>query len=167
MLLGGLWHGASLKFVLWGGLHGLLLVVDKIWKALFPSLSPVRSKSECGKPSWLVSVIGWAVTFHLVCFAWIFFRCDSLDDAFAMMSQIAMHFQPQIIMQWFEGYWFVATLMIIGFVLHFIPQRVSALTKKAVVGMPFIVQVLLIVVVVYIVIQIKSSDVQPFIYFQF
>lgn len=168
MLLGGLWHGASLKFVLWGGLHGLLLVVDKIWKSLFPKLSPVKSRGDRnGKPSWLVSVIGWAVTFHLVCLAWIFFRCDSLDDAFAMLTQIATHFQPQVILQWFDGYWFVATLMIMGFVLHFIPQRVSSLTKRAVVSMPFVVQALLIVVVVYIVIQIKSSDVQPFIYFQF
>ncbi len=167
MLLGGLWHGASLKFVLWGGMHGLLLVADKIWKALFPRLSPVRSKGDGGRSGIIVSVIGWVVTFHLVCLAWIFFRCDSLDDAFAMLTQIATHFQPQIIMQWFEGYWFVATLMSIGFVLHFIPQRVSALTRKAVVGMPFILQALLIVVVVYIVIQIKSSDVQPFIYFQF
>ena len=168
MLLGGLWHGASLKFVLWGGIHGVLLVVDKVWKNLFPRLSPVRSrKDKLGKPSILVSAIGWIVTFHLVCLAWIFFRCDSIDEAMAMLTQIATRFQPQIIVQWFEGYWFVATLMALGFVLHFIPQRASEWTKSLVTRIPFVLQALLIVVVIYIVIQIKSSDVQPFIYFQF
>lgn len=168
MLLGGLWHGASLNFVLWGGLHGLMLVLDKIWKSVCPKLSPIRSKKDkSSKPNMFVSAIGWFVTFQLICLAWVFFRSSSYENAFAMLEQIATHFQPTVIMQWLTGYWPVAILMALGFILHFMPQRLSLMTRNLVIKSPFVAQVLLIVIVIYIVIQIKSSDVQPFIYFQF
>ncbi len=168
MLLGGLWHGASLNFVLWGGLHGLLLVLDKVWKSVCPKLSPIRSnKDKDSKPNVFVSAIGWFVTFQLICLAWVFFRSGSYDNAFAMLKQIATHFQPAVIMQWLTGYWPVAMLMALGFILHFMPQRLSLMTRNLVIKSPFAAQALLIVIVIYIVIQIKSSDVQPFIYFQF
>ena len=167
MLLGGLWHGTSLNFVVWGGLHGILLALDKIWKQVCPKLSPVRSKHDTVKPNKFVSIIGGIVTFHIVCLAWVFFRCGSFDTAFSMILQIFNHFQPQVMLQWLTGYWAVAAFILIGYLLHFMPQGLSAFTKQMVIKMPFVLQVLLIVIVIYIVIQIKSSDVLPFIYFQF
>jgi len=167
MLLGGLWHGASLNFIVWGGLHGLLLMADKLWKALCPRLSPVRSRHDNRKPHWLVSLIGGLITFHVVCLAWVFFRSGSFTDAFAMVSQVFTHFQPQIIMQWLTGYDVVALFMGIGFLMHFMPQRLSRLTRHTMVKMPLVVQALLLIIVIFIVVQVKSSDVQPFIYFQF
>ncbi len=78
MLLGGLWHGASWSFLLWGGLHGAFLVVHRLW-------------SETGLAAWLASrrgVIGgvWQafavlLTFHCVCLAWCFFRLTLLSDS--------------------------------------------------------------------------------------
>lgn len=167
MLLGGLWHGASLNFVVWGGLHGILLTIDKIWKQICPKLSPVQSKHDTIKPNKFISFIGGIVTFHIVCLAWVFFRCDSFDTAFSMILQIFNNFQSQVALQWITGYWAVAALILLGYLLHFMPQRLSAFTKRMVIKMPFLLQVLLIVMVIYIVIQIKSSDVLPFIYFQF
>ena len=167
MLLGGLWHGASLNFVVWGGLHGILLTIDKIWKQICPKLSAVQSKHDTGKPNRFVSFIGGIVTFHVGCLGWVFFRCSSFDTAFAMIMQVFNHFQSQVALQWLTGYWAVAELILLGYLLHFMPQRMSAFTKRMVIKMPLILQVLLIVIVIYIVIQIKSSDVLPFIYFQF
>src|SRR5204863_8725933 len=69
MLLGGLWHGANWTFVVWGGIHGLGLSVERwIRQALF---------SEAKEPTSLWSPTAWVwriVVFHLVCVAWIFFR---------------------------------------------------------------------------------------------
>ena len=68
MLLGGLWHGAAWNFVVWGGLHGLALIVHKGWRRVVG----VRS---AGLMAWL----GPLLTFYWVCVAWVFFRTGSLD----------------------------------------------------------------------------------------
>ena len=168
MLLGGLWHGASLNFVVWGGMHGVLLAFDKMWKSICPKLSPIKSKNDSDhRPNKFISIFAWVITFHFVCLAWIFFRCGTFQEAFSMITQIVTHFQSQVAMQWLEGYWLVASFMFLGFILHFMPVGVSDFTKRLVIKTPFIFQAVLIIIVIYIVIQIKSSDVQPFIYFQF
>jgi D-alanyl-lipoteichoic acid acyltransferase DltB (MBOAT superfamily) len=71
MLLGGLWHGAGWTFVIWGGLHGLYLVVNHLWR----------------KTPWRVPPIaGWAVTFFAVVVAWVFFRAQTVADALVMLK---------------------------------------------------------------------------------
>jgi alginate O-acetyltransferase complex protein AlgI len=79
MLLGGLWHGASWNFVIWGGLHGTYLVVERIglsrWK-LWQSPAPAAA------------ALRWFVTFHLVCLAWIFFRAKTLGAAGTMLGNL-------------------------------------------------------------------------------
>ena len=74
-LLSGLWHGADAKFIVWGALHGLYVIVE----ALIPQ------KKE---PSKATVWIGRIITFLLVDFAWIFFRANSLPDAFFAISKI-------------------------------------------------------------------------------
>ena len=160
MLLGGLWHGASLNFILWGGMHGLALVVDKIKNAILRRPKHYESHG-------FMRFLGVIITFHFVCLAWIFFRQRNYEDALAMIMQIGQHFEPQIALQWVTGYSVVSCLMLLGFLLHFIPAKWSDFTKDKVVRMPLLVKALLIVIVIYIVIQTKSSEVQPFIYFQF
>jgi len=76
MLIGGLWHGAGWTFVIWGGLHGLFLVANHLWRQLRPRSS--HSK--------LAQVIGWAFTFLAVVFAWVFFRAASWDAAINVAS---------------------------------------------------------------------------------
>ncbi len=75
MLLGGLWHGAAWTFVIWGGLHG----VRARGRARRAIASPAAGASgaEVSASRWL----GRLVTFHFVCFAWIFFRASSLSAA--------------------------------------------------------------------------------------
>jgi D-alanyl-lipoteichoic acid acyltransferase DltB (MBOAT superfamily) len=75
MLLGGLWHGASWNFVLWGGYHGLLLSLERV---VWPASAPGRA------PGVSALVVRRLVTFHLVCFGWIVFRASSL----AVMQEI-------------------------------------------------------------------------------
>ena len=78
MALGGLWHGANLRFVVWGMIHGTALVIEKI-------LHPMRSVIPQNK---LFKIIFVFITFHIVCFAWIFFRSDSYENVWQMVNQI-------------------------------------------------------------------------------
>lgn len=162
MLLGGLWHGASLNFVVWGGFHGLMLVFDKLFNARF--LQRQKEEGFRFKKSYILRTI---ITFHLVCFGWIFFRNQTFEGSFLMLRQIGTNFQPQIFMQWVENYWAVASLMLLGYILHFLPSAYSERSQRMITRMPVVIQAMIIVAVIFIVIQVKSSEVQPFIYFQF
>jgi D-alanyl-lipoteichoic acid acyltransferase DltB (MBOAT superfamily) len=90
MLLGGLWHGANWTFVVWGGIHGGGLAIERFFtRTLSMVRAPrVESDRESAEPS-LFAVGPWVsriVLFHLVCLAWIFFRAESLHAAFTMLG---------------------------------------------------------------------------------
>jgi len=75
MVLGGLWHGAAWTFALWGGLHGLYLIVNHAWRAVVP-------QGLAGfLPAWLAKLTGIAITFLAVLLAWIPFRADTAATA--------------------------------------------------------------------------------------
>ena len=174
MLLGGLWHGASLNFILWGVLHGIMLCTNKMLKQIRERTGLIRKTKDEGRKterhtSWRIisHVFSIFITFHLVCMAWIPFRSQTMADALAMLTQIMHHFQPQVAMQWFQGYPAVAALIVAGFVMHFLPSRWSQTLRRIVTQMPLPIQALLLVAAIYIVAQIKTTDIQPFIYFQF
>lgn len=171
MLLGGLWHGASLNFILWGGIHGVLLCLDKMWHSVCKVLSPLTYLPSKHNPNptknWFVVLVGGIITFHLVAACWVLFRASSFGIAEQVFHQIFYKFEPQIFLQWCTSYKAVALLMLVGYVLHFMPEFLSVKAKDFVTRCPLVVKALLIVILVWIVIQIKSSDVQPFIYFQF
>ena len=84
-LVSGLWHGASLSFVLWGGLNGLYQVIGSL---LMPVRDKLRNLLGINKDKLGYKVAGAFITFVLVDFAWLFFRADSLSDAFAMVHQM-------------------------------------------------------------------------------
>ncbi|NLV51807.1 MAG: MBOAT family protein [Bacteroidales bacterium] len=171
MLLGGLWHGASLNFILWGGLHGLFLCIDKVWHSIFPAASPLTylpsKNAPAPKKNYLIALLGGLITFHLVAACWVLFRAPSFGIAEQVFHQIFFKFEPQIFLQWCTSYKAVALLLLLGYVLHLMPESLSEKTQKLVSRSPLLVKAMLIIALIFLVIQIKSSDVQPFIYFQF
>lgn len=87
MLLGGLWHGASWNFVIWGGIHGFMLVVNHAWQRMWQ-----RFAIGLAQPFMLTRAMSVALTFYLVALAWIFFRADSLATAWNMLQgAVGMH----------------------------------------------------------------------------
>ena len=84
MLLGGLWHGANWTFVIWGGIHGVWLGIERFGRSLI-GLSGKHDINARG----LLSLRGWMerlFLFHLICFTWVFFRASSMGDACRYLS---------------------------------------------------------------------------------
>ncbi len=162
MLLGGLWHGAAVRFILWGAIHGVALALHKLYMQIFGALGWRRKK-----PLKIQRFLGQIITFHLVCFAWIFFRADSMETALSVITQISDHFTPEVFLQFIVGYKNVLLLLLLGYLLHFTSKKQELRFRSWLTDLPFIGQVCLFIVTVFLLIQIRSADAQPFIYFNF
>lgn len=160
MVIGGLWHGASWLFVLWGAWHGLLLVFHK----LFMRLRGNRKDKPANK---VAHVLGVLLTFHLVAIGWVFFRADSLTVVGEMASQIATQFHPEVFMQFIEGYPTVTLAIVVGYLLHYTPHRWSEGVCKVLERIPFVCKAIVFAVFIFLVLQVRSSELVPFIYLQF
>jgi alginate O-acetyltransferase complex protein AlgI len=88
--LGGLWHGASWSFLVWGALHGLFLIAHHAWSAI-----PLAGRlgQLAGMAGILYRAVAIAVTFHLVCLAWCFFR---LTDFHSSLSCVAKWWPAEV-----------------------------------------------------------------------
>ena len=83
MLLGGLWHGASWNFVVWGGLHGVALIVHKLYKA------NISDKILLGNISLkLYNTVSWVGTMIFVCVTWVFFRAQTFGDSWQVIKNM-------------------------------------------------------------------------------
>ena len=162
MLLGGLWHGAAMRFVLWGALHGAALALHKLWLKFVP-----RAKATGAEMSWGWRIAGIFFTFNLVCFGWLMFRAESMQTVSLMLHQIFSNFNLAVAPQVLKGYLSVFLLMGAGYALHMLPASADRTAQRIVAASPTVVQVLLAAGMIWCVMQIKSSDIQPFIYFQF
>ena len=163
MLLGGLWHGAGFRFVLWGAMHGAALAFHKVYLEIFPS--GVGARNRMIKP--FMTIVSLLITFHFVCFCWIFFRAANMEIAVQMIRQIMYHFNPQIFVEFLGGYKNVLMMMLFGYTLHFIPKSIEHKTENTITRLPVWGKILFLVLVIFVVVQFKSSEIQPFIYFQF
>ncbi|MEZ4918220.1 MAG: MBOAT family O-acyltransferase [Saprospiraceae bacterium] len=156
MLLGGLWHGAATRFIIWGALHGGMLAVERWIKETIP-----------GSPGPMRRFLGGLFTFHFVCLCWIFFRAQSVEAVGQMLSQIAFFFHPQVFFEFIDGYPMVVFWLSVGYFLHLMPAKMELRAQSVVTAMPLPVKALFVTLVIALVMQVKSADVQPFIYFQF
>lgn len=235
MLLGGLWHGASWKYVFWGAMHGVGLAIHK---ALSGKLDKMPKRIY-------LNAISWTMTFVFVVFLWIFFRAadinnrvftknlktdtknvlqtkissngqtatlttnvyhnDSLEyilfdqfkvkkDKILIVDTRTENGKKEIVVdertKAFDVAWIMIKkiftdmdlayvvpfakvrstwliLIIIGFMMHFPPQKWNDSIQGLYIRSPYIVKLLIFIILVQLAIQFKSEEVQPFIYFQF
>ncbi|MDX9906915.1 MAG: MBOAT family protein [Bacteroidales bacterium] len=156
MLIGGLWHGASWKFVVWGGLHGTALAVEKLFQPLIGDR----------KSAWL-RVAGWILTFHFVCLGWIFFRAADYSIALAVIKAISGFSGWDIALEIITTEWPVFLVLALGYAGHFFSRRYKLKLEEIFSKSPLPVQALAVSLVIWIILQVASAQVQPFIYFQF
>ena len=147
MLLGGLWHGAAWTFVIWGGIHGAALSIERALRGRVPAL-----------PRWLA----WFVVFHVVVLAFVIFRSEDISLAWDLMGQ---YFEPGPATLWAP--WVITAIAaVIG--LQLAPQRPIARLRVAFERLdPVPLGAGLAVVVIIVGATVPSQGVPPFIYFQF
>ena len=158
MLLGGLWHGSSWMFMIWGGLNGLGLVIHKIWLkiSLFKNTNTVFIKTG--------SIL---LTLLFISFTRIWFRSDDLETVSNLFDRIQNHFGSDLFLKVINSYKQVLVVILIGYLIHWIPERYKNLYRTTFSNSPVPVMGLVVIIAVFILYQALSADMQPFIYFQF
>jgi D-alanyl-lipoteichoic acid acyltransferase DltB (MBOAT superfamily) len=154
MLLGGLWHGANWTFLIWGAMHGVALIIDRAWRggALYARIGETA----------LVKALYWFITFHFVCFAWLFFRSSSLDGVSAYVSGLISDNGAAIITPSYAP-----VLIALGALTQILPHDARARFGARLDARAPAVQGAFGFTAFYAVLAMAPSASAPFIYFQF
>ncbi|HTR88036.1 MAG TPA: MBOAT family O-acyltransferase [Reyranella sp.] len=154
MLLGGLWHGASMNFVIWGGLHGLFLAAERWLDETFPALG-----KHAGK---VTAFIYTLFIFHFVCFCWIFFRAKDMGQVSDVLTGLLDWSQPvQLVTP------FILLLLAIGALMHLVPTDLLQRLDRAYHRVPTWGVGVACGLVLLGIELVGGDGTAPFIYFQF
>jgi alginate O-acetyltransferase complex protein AlgI len=157
MLIGGLWHGAAWTFVVWGGLHGTALAWER-WRRERRG-DAAAARASTGRHVWGARI----VTFHFVCFAWIFFRSDSFGAAWDMVEGLFTN--------WGEPSPLVTTgvllAIVVGIGSQYLPARIPRLVMARFSRLPVLGQATVLALALMVTSVLGPEGVAPFIYFQF
>jgi D-alanyl-lipoteichoic acid acyltransferase DltB (MBOAT superfamily) len=153
MLLGGLWHGANWTFVVWGGLHGAGLALNRVLRDRFDV--------NLGRKLW-TRVLGVVLTFHFVAFAWIFFRSNSFDAARAFLARLSSltTYHSNLDAR-------VLAVLGVGLAAHFVPRRWYDEAKTTFGELPAAAQAVLLFSALVVLRTMARAEAVPFVYFQF
>jgi len=159
MLLGGLWHGAGWSYILWGAIHGVGQAIERPFNKKRPADAP--------KPPRAITFLRGLITFHVVTFAWIFFRAGAADaeglttvgyllSALGRWNVPATLLSPTAII-----------LLVLGFALQVLDGQTPRRLWDAFNRLHPLLQGLLAALVLTLVLGLGPAGVAPFIYFQF
>jgi alginate O-acetyltransferase complex protein AlgI len=160
MVVGGLWHGASENFVIWGAMNGAALVIYKYWK----NISPYETKTW-----WVVNFWKIFLTFNFITFTRIWFRLEEDGAPLAMLDQIWNHFNftwdTFVLVLWTfrSAFW----IMLFGYIIHWLPQKIKDSWERLFSRTPMPLQAVAVAAIVFLMYQAVSDTFKPFVYFQF
>jgi alginate O-acetyltransferase complex protein AlgI len=154
MILGGIWHGASWRMALWGGVHGVGLCLTRLywWQFGIPE-----------RPAFWRTALGFVLTFSSVMLARIFFRAESMQRAgeiFAGLAPSGTWAAPNLTPR-------VLAVMLVATLLHFGPTNLWAWVSARLVRLPVPARAALLLAVALVIKRIADFEVQTYIYFQF
>ena len=155
MLVAGLWHGASWMFVIWGALHGFGLCVHKFFSRQLRITIPSTLWGN---------TLSWLITNVYVCFAWSFYRSQSLTQLGTMYEKIVADFSWASLSPFVYArpLW---TVCLIGAMLtYLVPERTYTRLQLRFITLPWLAKFLLVIFCVQLAIEVAQEDVQPFIY---
>lgn len=155
MLLAGLWHGAAWTYVIWGGLHGLLLILEHLVGSIGAG-RVIRPRGSWYK--WLKVFI----TFNAVCLLWIVFRCQSIGDVWTILGRLHPF---SISAPMSNGMICAIIIMVGGFAAQAIAEKDSY--RNPMVKIPVIAKSAVYAAILMLMTVASGAGVKPFIYFQF
>lgn len=160
MVVGGLWHGASENFVIWGAMNGIALIFYNYWK----KISPYENATSLIIRFWRIFI-----TFQFITFTRIWFRLEDSSGPVKMIKHIWNNFDLnwsifQYVLQTYQA---VFWIMLIGYFLHWMPQSWKDKVQNEFTKMNLFIKSLLIVISVFLMYQAISDTFKPFVYFQF
>ena len=161
MLLGGFWHGASWNFIIWGAIHGVGLGIHKIWMLLTDKSFGAFNQSRIYK------IISGILTFHFVCFAWIFFKAEDLEIAKTMIYQIFNNFDISVFGPFYDNYKGVVWMILAAMVLHLVPDNMADKVIARTKTIPMVVYILVFFLFLILYGYFKSAEQVMPIYLQF
>jgi alginate O-acetyltransferase complex protein AlgI len=159
MLIGGLWHGAAWRFVIWGGIHGVGLAVERFMNQArgITDDAPIESGFLPKR------LVGWVVTFHIVCFAWVFFRAEKLSLAYDVLGRLVSGWgNPSPLVTPL-----LAAVLAIMIFSQFVPEGFMKMVQFRFSTLPVVFQGLTLAICFFFIDRLAPIGVQPFIYFQF
>ncbi len=158
MILGGLWHGANIRFLIWGAIHGVGLVVEKAFRKLLKTGNHLN---------WWKKSLSVFFTFQLVSLAWVFFRANDFNIVLQMLNQLKLHFLPESFFKLIPAYLPVWGAFLFGLILIWTPYPFKEKIRGKFISLPMMVQVLLFVLLALFISSVIRAGLQPFIYFRF
>lgn len=157
MVIGGLWHGPSWTFVMWGALHGAGLAWVRFWQTWR------KKRTGATKPRegfWRIARI--FLTFHFVVFTWIYFRAPDFQTASAILGRIGSHTVSFANVS--KGLWII---LAIGFLAHYVPKKWYDFSINLYVRAPFYAQAVALMALVIGLQYVAQTGAAPFIYTKF
>ncbi|MBI4889548.1 MAG: MBOAT family protein [Acidobacteria bacterium] len=154
MLLGGLWHGASGNFVIWGALHGAALAIHHGFRAARGNPAPSTNPA--------VRFLSRLLTIHFVVFAWVFFRASSLDNAVEVLSRIA-----SLTASLANISLPISVVIAVAVVAHYLPRKVADFCSGLFVKVPFYAQAAVLTLLVLAIEYVAVTGAAPFLYTKF
>lgn len=158
MLLGGLWHGSSWLFVIWGGLNGLGVLIHKQWE----KISPFKNTQHP-----FIQAMFILNTLLFISFTRIFFRNQTLDNAIKMINKIFSHWEIEYIIDISMHYKDVLSILILLYIIHWLPDKWREGAYQYIYKIPLFLLVIATCLIVLVLYQLMSAHTKPFIYFQF
>jgi D-alanyl-lipoteichoic acid acyltransferase DltB (MBOAT superfamily) len=160
MVVGGLWHGASENFVIWGAMNGLALIIYNYWK----KVSPYEDKKGPLVHFWKIFI-----TFNFITFTRIWFRLEGDGQPIVMLNQIIYHFDFSwtVFKKVISTYDSVFIVMLIGYIIHWLPGKIKLAWEYQFERFSLPMKVLSVSVILVAMYQAISDVSKPFVYFQF
>ena len=160
MTIGGFWHGASWNFVWWGIAHGFALVIHKLFFSK-------DNNSSISKPNILWTILSTFFTFHFVSLLWILFRAENSTKAINSIKKIGSEYRVEDIVGFYLSRPEVCGMLLLGFIIIFLHRSVKPFAERLFLRMPIALLIAFLVVFFQIILQLRNTEIAPFIYFQF
>ncbi len=172
MLIGGFWHGAGLNFIIWGGLHGLGLIINHLWKDFCKMIQP-NSNSTITSPKTSLGKLGaklaqfssFLLTFSFVTLCWIFFNTPNYNNAITFLQGIFNFNSPVSVVQF--NVWQLYAVFFIVFLMNFAGDKISEYFRNFLSTQYILLQVAFISGFLYVIFRLGPNTLPPFIYFNF